>query len=91
MVLGHEQFGVSEAVLRQCDTSVKIPMAHGVDSFNVGCAAAIMLHEAFRQRTPLRRLGTAEDVANAVVFLASEEASFITGEIMDVNGGLYID
>lgn len=48
-------------------------------------------NEAFRQRTPMRRLGTAEDVANAVVFLASEEASFITGEAMDVNGGLYID
>jgi NAD(P)-dependent dehydrogenase (short-subunit alcohol dehydrogenase family) len=48
-------------------------------------------NEAFRLRTPLRRLGTAQDVANAVVFLASEEAAFITGEIMDVNGGLLID
>jgi NAD(P)-dependent dehydrogenase (short-subunit alcohol dehydrogenase family) len=48
-------------------------------------------NEAFRQRTPLRRLGTVEDVASAVVFLASDEASFITGEAMDVNGGLYID
>ena len=46
---------------------------------------------AFRMRTPLGRLGTPEDVANAVVFLASEEASFITGEILDVNGGLLID
>jgi 3-oxoacyl-[acyl-carrier protein] reductase len=48
-------------------------------------------NEAFRLQTPLRRLGTAEDVANAVLFLASEEASFVTGEIMDVNGGLLID
>lgn len=48
-------------------------------------------NEAFAQRTPLGRLGTPEDVANAVVFLASDEASFITGEIMDVNGGLLID
>ncbi len=48
-------------------------------------------NEAFRLRTPLGRLGTAEDVAGAVVFLASDEASFITGEIMDVNGGLLID
>jgi NAD(P)-dependent dehydrogenase (short-subunit alcohol dehydrogenase family) len=48
-------------------------------------------NEAFRLRTPLGRLGTPEDVANAVVFLASEEASFITGEILDVNGGLLID
>lgn len=48
-------------------------------------------NEAFRLRTPMGRLGTPEDVANAVVFLASEEAGFITGEILDVNGGLLID
>jgi NAD(P)-dependent dehydrogenase (short-subunit alcohol dehydrogenase family) len=48
-------------------------------------------NQAFAQKTPLGRLGTPEDVANAVVFLASDEASFITGEILDVNGGLLID
>jgi NAD(P)-dependent dehydrogenase (short-subunit alcohol dehydrogenase family) len=48
-------------------------------------------NEAFRLRTPLGRLGTAKDVADAVLFLASGEASFITGEILDVNGGLLID
>jgi 3-oxoacyl-[acyl-carrier protein] reductase len=40
---------------------------------------------------PLGRLGKPEDVANAVLFLASEEASFITGEILDVNGGALMD
>ena len=40
--------------------------------------------------TPLGRLGTPEDVANAVVFLAGEEASFITGQILAPNGGLII-
>jgi len=40
---------------------------------------------------PLGRLGKPEDVANAVVFLASDEASFITGEILDVNGGTLMD
>ncbi len=48
-------------------------------------------NEAFVRRTPLGRLGTPEDVAGAVVFLASDAASFITGEIVDVNGGLLID
>lgn len=42
------------------------------------------------ERTALRRMGTAEDVAHAVRFLASEEASFITGHVLDVNGGIYM-
>jgi 3-oxoacyl-[acyl-carrier protein] reductase len=39
---------------------------------------------------PLRRLGKAEDVAAAVRFLASEEAGFITGHVLAVNGGMYM-
>lgn len=42
-------------------------------------------------QTPLGRLGKPEDVAFAVSFLASEKAAFITGEIVDVNGGLFIN
>jgi len=38
--------------------------------------------------TPLGRLGTVEDVANAVCFLVSDEASFITGQVLSVDGGL---
>ncbi|MBS3905704.1 MAG: SDR family oxidoreductase [Syntrophaceae bacterium] len=40
---------------------------------------------------PLGRLGKPEDVAEAVLFLSSDEASFITGEILDVNGGALMD
>ena len=39
---------------------------------------------------PLKRLGKAEDVAAAVRFLASEEAGYITGHVLDVNGGMYM-
>ncbi|MBV9612573.1 MAG: 3-oxoacyl-[acyl-carrier-protein] reductase [Acidobacteriaceae bacterium] len=42
------------------------------------------------ERTPLKRMGTPEDVAYAVKFLASDEASFITGHVLDVNGGIYM-
>ena len=38
-------------------------------------------------KTPLRRLGTAEDIVGAVIFLASDDADFITGEVMLVDGG----
>ena len=40
---------------------------------------------------PLCRLGKPQDVADAVLFLASDEASFITGEILDINGGALMD
>lgn len=38
---------------------------------------------------PLKRLGTPEDVANAVAFLGSREADYITGQVLSVNGGMY--
>lgn len=41
--------------------------------------------------TPLLRLGTTEDVANAVYFLSSEQASFITGQTLYVDGGLVLE
>jgi 3-oxoacyl-[acyl-carrier protein] reductase len=37
------------------------------------------------------RMGTPEDVSEAAVFLASEAAGFITGEVLDVNGGMLTD
>ncbi|MFI5028747.1 MAG: 3-oxoacyl-[acyl-carrier-protein] reductase [Solirubrobacterales bacterium] len=42
------------------------------------------------EQIPAGRLGTAEEVASAVVFLASREAAYITGEILRVNGGMYM-
>jgi 2-hydroxycyclohexanecarboxyl-CoA dehydrogenase len=44
--------------------------------------------EALTRSIPLRRLGQADEVAAAVVFLASDEASFITGQTLSVSGGL---
>ena len=48
------------------------------------------VRQDFVARTPLGRLGTAEDVARAVVFLAGPDSAFITGATIDVNGGLYM-
>ena len=45
----------------------------------------------FVERIPVGRAGTADDVAWAAAFLASEQAGFITGEVVDVNGGFLID
>ena len=46
------------------------------------------LKESAMKMIPLGRIGTVEDVANAVAFLASEEAAYITGHVLNVNGGM---
>lgn len=46
--------------------------------------------QALREETPLNRIGTPEDIAGVVSFLASTDADFITGQDIAVNGGMYI-
>ena len=45
---------------------------------------------ALKEETPLIQLGSPEDIADAVIFLASEKARFITGQVLSVNGGMVI-
>jgi NAD(P)-dependent dehydrogenase (short-subunit alcohol dehydrogenase family) len=49
------------------------------------------LRQIAEENTPMRRAASAEDVAYAALYLASDEASFVNGEILDVNGGAYFD
>ena len=74
----------------------------GPSGINVNCVApgvidtpmnAHLSEEAMnelKEETPLCRIGTPEDVANAVYFLASDDASFITGQVLGANGGFVI-
>lgn len=43
----------------------------------------------FLQQIPLKKMGSPEDVASAVAYLASPEAAYVTGQVLAVNGGLY--
>ena len=46
--------------------------------------------EDYLENTPLGRVGEAQDVADAVLFLCSDKASWMTGEVMDLNGGAHL-
>jgi 3-oxoacyl-[acyl-carrier protein] reductase len=48
------------------------------------------MKEELNTRIPLGRMGSPRDVAAAIVFLASDEAGYITGHVLDVNGGMYL-
>jgi 3-oxoacyl-[acyl-carrier protein] reductase len=73
----------------------------GPYNINVNCIApgaietemAAAMPAGFREEriavTPLRRFGLPEEIGHAVVFLASEKAAFITGEVLHITGGLY--
>ena len=46
--------------------------------------------DGIKQKTPLGRMGTTEDITNGVEFLASDKASFITGQVLKIDGGLVL-
>jgi len=95
---GQANYAASKAGL----IGLTLAMAREVASRNITCNAVApgfietsmtaALSEEFKQSAvktiPLGRVGSPEDVANAVRFLASEEASYITGHVLNVNGGL---
>ena len=95
---GQANYAASKAGL----IGLTMAIAREVASRNITCNAVApgfietamtsALGEDFRQNAvkmiPLGRVGAAEDVANAVAFLASDEAAYITGHVLNVNGGM---
>ena len=65
-------------------------VAPGLIETDMTKAITEQAREEWQNRIPLKRLGTPDDVAAAVCFLASNEASYITGQVLAVNGGMYM-
>ncbi|MGO9678178.1 MAG: 3-oxoacyl-[acyl-carrier-protein] reductase [Candidatus Sulfotelmatobacter sp.] len=95
---GQANYAASKAGL----IGLTMAIAREVGSRNITCnavapgfidtAMTLALSDEFKQNAvkmiPLGRVGTPEDVANSVAFLASDEAAYITGHVLNVNGGM---
>ncbi len=65
-------------------------VAPGVIGTDMNAAISGEILEELKENTPLNRIGTSEDVAEAILFLASDKASFITGQTLSVDGGFIL-
>lgn len=66
-------------------------VAPGFIDTDMTAALPDMVKDEMLKRIPMRKLGEPQDIAEAVAFLASESAKYITGETIHVNGGMYMD
>lgn len=66
-------------------------VAPGPIQTEITAASSEEVNRKFLERIPMHRFGTPEEVAEAVYFLVSDASSYITGEILDINGGLLMD
>ncbi len=65
-------------------------VAPGVIGTDMNAAISGEILEELKENTPLNRIGTSEDVAEAILLLASDKASFITGQTLSVDGGFIL-
>jgi 3-oxoacyl-[acyl-carrier protein] reductase len=86
------QIGLTKSVARElASRNIRVnAVAPGYIDTDMTAALPEAAKTKMTELIPLTRLGTAEDVANAVAFLASDEASYVTGEVLRVNGGMYM-
>ncbi len=72
------------------DTRLTQPRETGEEAFGEKVGIPAKLREAWIANTPLKRLMTPEEAARPVLFLASDDAAFITGHVLNVSGGWYM-
>jgi 3-oxoacyl-[acyl-carrier protein] reductase len=86
------QIGLTKAVARElASRNIRVnAVAPGYIETDMTSGLSEGAKAKLMEMIPLARLGAAEDVANAVAFLASDQASYVTGEVLRVNGGMYM-
>lgn len=86
------QIGLTKAVARElASRNIRVnAVAPGYIETDMTAGLPEGAKAKLTEMIPLARLGAAEDVANAVAFLASDQASYVTGEVLRVNGGMYM-
>lgn len=84
--------GLTKAIAQEMGSrSITVnAVAPGYVETDMTSGLAQELKDKMLEHIPLKRIGRPEDVAAAVRFLASDEAAYITGHVLDVNGGLYM-
>ncbi len=85
-LIGFTKALAKETALNGINVNCVCPGVICTDMLNIFDADTL---EALKDKTLLKRLGTAEEVANAVYFLSSREADYITGTVLNVNGGFF--
>jgi 3-oxoacyl-[acyl-carrier protein] reductase len=86
------QIGLTKSVARElASRQIRVnAVAPGYIETDMTAALPENAKQNLKDLIPLARLGSAEDVANAVAWLASDQASYVTGVVLRVNGGMYM-
>ena len=79
----HARHGISVNVVCPGATNTAL-----FDDYKKGAGNPEKLEEAFRRATPMGRIGEPEDLPGAILFFASDDAAYVTGQVLSVSGGL---